>query len=53
MVEIYYREKRKDDSCIASECFDTDTIKSAKKLFNKGINRNKEYVITEARKFKV
>ena len=52
MIEIYYRLKGKDDNYIECECFDTDTIKEAKLLFNKSINRNKEYVITETRKIK-
>lgn len=49
MVEIYYRPKRTNDTYVSCECFDVDTIKEAKELFNKTINRSKEYVIVEAK----
>jgi len=52
MIEIYYRPKRKDDNYISCECFDTKTIKEAKLIFNKTINKHEEYVIVETRRFK-
>lgn len=49
MVEIYYRPKRTNDAYMDCECFDVDTIKEAKEMFNKTTNRNKEYVIVETK----
>ena len=52
MVEIYYRPKRTNDAYMDCECFDVDTIKKAKEMFNKTTNRNKEYVIVETKVYK-
>lgn len=52
MIEIYYRVKRTSDNCIEAECFDVDTVKEAKVIFNKTTNKKKEFTIVEVKKHK-